>query len=151
LLISESAKSFERFLEDRGRTIDTLSGRDALPAFIDWYQVERADDALGPNEDGDMMLFEWGTYDWGHGPTFQYGVTRQFIGGDGEDEDLWQLRLVLHFADSDQTQLLGSGNQWCHSTAEVSSFADFVAQAPATHYVLGQAPLRVELDLGQAG
>ena len=31
-----------------------------------------------------MLLYQWGTYDWGEGKYFQIDITRQFILGEGK-------------------------------------------------------------------
>jgi hypothetical protein len=56
-------------------------------------------------EDGDMMLYEWGIFDSGMGPSFQFGLTRQFIrSGDSSDDAITQLRLVIHFDTTDEAR-----------------------------------------------
>jgi hypothetical protein len=45
--------------------------------------------------DGDMLLFQYGTYDWGNGKFFEFNVTRQFIKAN-EDEP-YQLSMTLFF------------------------------------------------------
>lgn len=32
-----------------------------------------------------MLLFQWGTYDWGHGPHFEVDLTRELIRHGAED------------------------------------------------------------------
>ena len=44
-----------------------------------------------------MLLHQWGTYDWGEGPSFQFDITRQLISVAGADDDMWQLSVTLHF------------------------------------------------------
>lgn len=50
-----------------------------------------------------MLLFEWGTFDWGDGPRFEVDITRHFIFGEGEDENIWQLWIKCQFAPSEVT------------------------------------------------
>ena len=47
------------------------------------------------DKDADALLFQYGTYDWGKGESFQFDITRQFIKPD-EDEP-YQLSMTLHF------------------------------------------------------
>jgi hypothetical protein len=49
----------------------------------------------GDDEDGDMLLFQYGTHDWGNGKFFELNVTRQFIKLN-EDEP-YQLSMTLFF------------------------------------------------------
>src|SRR5699024_7432681 len=53
-----------------------------LSAFAE-YRVEQAE----LEEDGDMLLFQWGTYDWGHGRHFEVDLTRQVILPSPDPED----------------------------------------------------------------
>jgi hypothetical protein len=56
-----------------------IADADALVGLmLDWYVSERADD-VDLSADGDMLLFQWGTYDRAKGPIFQYDITRQLL------------------------------------------------------------------------
>ena len=46
-------------------------------------------------KDSDMLLFQYGTYDWGKGDFFEFNITRQFMEAD-EDEP-YQLSMTLYF------------------------------------------------------
>ena len=120
--------------------------------MVRFYVDERAD-GVDIDQDGDMLLFQWGTYDWGEGPSFQYGIVRQLMptDDDDDDDDIWQLSLTAHFAPADEARTLGDGERWCSSPDDVEEFLDFVRQHPATIYADGHPPSRVELTLGVAG
>lgn len=150
MLSSESRAAFEGLLRDRELTVDTLDVPAAISAMIDFYVMHRSDDT-NLSRDGDMLLFEWGTYSWGQGPSFRWKVTRQFITGAGDDEDFWQLSLTLHYDPTDVSEGLGSGNRWCSSPDEVEEFRTFVFEQPASTWALGASPQRVELDFQPAG
>jgi hypothetical protein len=80
-----------------------------------------------------MLLFQWGTYDWGSGKHFEVDVTRQVIFPDEADDDaLWQLHLTYRAAPSPERTALGSGNRWCSSHTEVAEFESFLRCAAAT-------------------
>lgn len=143
---SDALKEFERFLKSRGANVDTLSVRDGIDAMIDFYQTVRADDCAVDN-DGDMLLLQWGTYDWGQGPRFELGVTRQFIRDGGEDEDIWQLSLKFLF----EPNAIESGNRWCASPAELDEFVTFVRTHASQAVAPGARPLGVEVSFEEAG
>src|SRR5262245_18431850 len=64
--------------------------------MCDWYRTNRVDD-VSLDSDGDMLLFDWGTYSWNN-DRFSYDFTRQLIvDGDSDDDELWQLSLTLLF------------------------------------------------------
>ncbi len=143
---ADALHEFERFLEARGASIGNLSVRDGIDAMIHFYRTVRADDCSLESH-GEMLLFQWGTYDWGQGPRFGLGIARQFIRAGGEDEDIWQLSLTFLFAPNP----LERGHRWCASPAELNEFVTFVGMHAALAVVTGAAPLGVELDFEEAG
>jgi hypothetical protein len=151
---SDAREHFEQFLASRATSVTSLDARSAVESTIDFYVNARADD-VDPEDDGDMLLFQWGTYDWGDGPAFEYDITRQLItGGSGaEDADnaLWQLSLTLEYEPNDQTQALGSGEKWCSGLAGVDELRGVIETAPATIYARRSIPRTVELHFGPAG
>ena len=118
--------------------------------MVEFYIERRADDA-NIDEDGDMLLFQWGTYDWGDGPSFEYDVTRQFtIQGEDDEDEIWQLSLTLHYPESEVASRAGAGDRWCCSPDEVDGFVLFVEHAPATAFARERLPERVELHFEPA-
>lgn len=128
---------------------------DGIDAMLAFYRNTRADDC-SLDEDGDMLLFQWGTHDWGEGPCFELGITRQFIGPHGEDPDcgdpdcdeldVWQLSLTLVFSPN----TIPSGDRWCHSPAEQDEFSAFVRTHGAYLAAVRATPVRVELHFESA-
>ena len=53
--------------------------------MLAFYASERCDGCV-LEEDGDMLLFQWGTYNWGDSTHFELNITRQLMPG-GEDGD----------------------------------------------------------------
>lgn len=156
---AEIRTGFEAALAARGLTLEGLDAATAIAAVTDFYVNQRLDD-VDPGEDGDGLLFQWGTYDWGDGPTFQYDLTRQTIStgpaGDDDDDDdddggIWQLSLVLHFAPSVETAALGEGDRWCWNPDHVPELLEFIDSVPCTQFARTHTPLRVELDHDSAG
>lgn len=122
--------------------------------MLDFYLSERADD-VDVDADGDMLLFQWGTYDWGDGPSFQYDLTRQFITETGDepfgDESFWQLSLVLHFEPNAETTAVGSGDRWCNGLSAVDELRRFINDVAASTLAQRFTPSRTELRFGPAG
>lgn len=142
----DALKEFHGFLQARGMGAAKLSVDEGIDAMIDFYRSARADDCL-LDHDGDMLLFQWGSHDWGKGPHFELDITRQFIRDDGEDEDIWQLSLTFVFPPT----AMASGNHWCLTPDDLDAFAKFVVAHPAFAASLNATPLRVELDFERAG
>jgi hypothetical protein len=102
-----------------------------------FYSSERADDC-DVAADGDMLLFQWGTYDWGHGRHFEFDITRQFIPGlpsvnppRESDFPIRQLSWTLVFGPTAELAALGRGNRWCHRPQLLPEFVNEVSGLPA--------------------
>ncbi len=145
----EAKTEFENFLSRRGLALASMTPSAALDAMTAFYRDVRADDC-DMRADGDMLLCEWGTHDWGAGPRFEFDVTRQLSPG-AEDEDIWQLRLCLRFAPDDGLRALGSGNRWCESLEGLADFEDFVRASPAYRSVGRRSDAETALDYDCAG
>lgn len=142
----DALDEFKRVLATRGTSVANVSVRDGVDAMLAFYWTTRADDCSVDN-DGDMLLPQWGTYDRGKGRRFELDITRQFIRAGGEDEAIWQLSLTFVFPPN----ALPSGNRWCRSPADVDDFAAFVRSHPAVAAASQAPPAKVELDFECAG
>ena len=127
---------FLKRLEAAGLSLETLTPAAGVEAMLAYYAEERAEGC--PFEaDGDMLLFQWGTYDWGDGPAFEVDITRQLIVADDEDEEPRQLRLTFRFEPA-SGGAAGEGTKWCQSLAELARFRRFVTQSAALKAVVGR-------------
>jgi hypothetical protein len=140
---ADALEELKRFLKSRSASLDTLSVRDGIDAMIDFYRTVRTDDC-DLESDGDMLLFQWGTYGRGR---FEVDITRQFVRAGGEDEDIWQLSLTFAFAPN----AIPSGNRWCASPAELEEFATFVTTHSALAATENETPVGIELNFEAAG
>jgi hypothetical protein len=102
-------------------------------------------------EEADMLLFQWGTYDWGTGEHFAFNLTRQLIVGDGEDDDIWQLSLTFEFELDNELRALRGGNKWCGSLPELPEFREYVHRSAAFTTCGERQIRRTVLDYGIAG
>ncbi len=153
-LISMKAKrakqEFERLIQRSGMRVGSLSPARGLEMMLAFYRTVRFDDVdLAGN--GDMLLYQWGTYDWGEGESFEFDITRQLILGTGEDEDIFQLSLTFKFQPTVALRQLGAGNRWCHSLEKVEEFRSFIDSSPAIIAVGQATPSKVQLEYGLAG
>jgi hypothetical protein len=123
---------FEKFVRKSGTTIARLAPENGIRLMLEFYKQIRADNCP-IDEDGDMLLYQWGTYNWGEGPYFQCDITRQFIetGFEGDDS-ISQLSMCFYFCPSEELKELKSGNRWCSSPTELSDFESFI-KANATY------------------
>lgn len=129
-----------------GKPVEQLMPREAIAAMCDFYAEQRAEGAE-LDEDGDMLLYQWGVYSFDEPEAFQIDITRQFMVS-GEDEPL-QLQLTCYFQPTDALRKISASNQWCASPDELPQFRKFVEASEAFKAVADAKPDRVELDFGQ--
>lgn len=149
----DARQEFERFLHGRGLDERDLELADGCEALFDFYRDTRPNGRVfEQHEDADMLLFQWGTYDWGTGEHFAFDLTRQLIvGEDAEDEDIWQLSVTFEFAADDDLRALGNGNKWCHSLSELPEFREYVRRSAAFAACTEHQVRRTVIDYGVAG
>lgn len=143
-------KRFEKFLADRQVTVTTARPLAGMQAMVDFYRSVRVP-GCELDKSGDMLLYQWGTYDWGHGNWFELDLTRQFMFGDSEDENIWQLSLTYRFRPTPTLTAIGKSNRWCHLPDELHEFWSFVSTSDAMSAVGNQTANSVELSYFNAG
>src|SRR5438128_1563161 len=115
---------FLKRLEVAGLSLDALTPAAGVEAMFAYFAEERAD-GCPSDEDGDMLLFQWGVHEWGEGPAFEISIVRQFIVATEEDVEPRQLDLRFQFEPVAGTYV-GNGNRWCESPDRLSEFRRFV-------------------------
>ena len=131
--------------------IAALTPVQGIRLMLDFYKEVRAEDCE-PDEDGDMLLFQWGTYDWGQGRAFQFDITRQFIVSEDEDNDaISQLSFKFHFMPSAGLDAIKGGNRWCSGPDELADFEAFIIASDAYRAVQALQPSKVTLEYGITG
>jgi hypothetical protein len=147
---NEVKKEFARYLATRGEAFPNMTPAPALEAVLSFYRDVRAEEC-DPAAGQDMLLFQWGTYDWGKGKHFELDITRQFMFEDGEDEDIWQFHVTFKFHPTQELVDLKSGNRWCESPEDLPSFASFVRGHPASAAVGSRTDGQPSLEYECAG
>lgn len=146
---AKAEKEFRKFVENHGLAIERLTPYLALDAMFAFYREIPASDCLECEQD--MLLFQWGTYDWGKGRHFEIDITRQFIRGEGEDDDIWQLSLTVRVPPEPALEALERGHRWCQCREDLELFQGFVAASAAFKAVGQREDGRTELRFGCAG
>jgi len=143
--------AFVSFLETRKLDLSDLSLRDGIAAMLDFYRDVRAT-GLDLSKQDDMLLFQWGTYDWGRGEHFEVDITRQLIFKDspGDDARIWQLSLTFAFEPSPELLALGDRNKWCDLPGDLPDFTAFVLTSPAVVMATHRQAVRVTLRYERA-
>ncbi|WP_050470663.1 hypothetical protein [Herbaspirillum chlorophenolicum] len=100
---------------------------------------------------GDMLLFQWGTYDWGMGKAFEIDLTRQTIDDlddvDEQTDSMRQLHITLRFQDNQATSELAEGNKWCSHASEIAPFRKSVSQSEVFYWLKSHDPISVKVVL----
>ncbi len=97
------------------------------------------------------LLYQWGCYDWGEGEFFELNITRQFIDGAGEDEDIRQLLLTFKYKPTTSLRRVKDGNLWCKSPNDLKKFQSFIDSSEALRAVAETDPAQVTLNLDIVG
>lgn len=140
---STSATSFDEFLAQRHLAIATLTIPQLVENTLAFYRSVRAL-GLAPNHDADMLLFQWGVFNWGKGEFFEFDITRQFISaGKTGDDAISQLRCTAYFIPTPSLRAIPVSNRWCTSISEAESFSNFIISSAAYRAVQGSKPSKV--------
>jgi hypothetical protein len=143
---AEARQHLERRAAEHGLDLTSLRAPAAVDLVLGWFERERTDDARPLDEEGDGILFQWGTYGVADSLTFQYDLTRQFIFDDAGEQSVWQLSLTLHFAPTSDTERLGAGSCWCFDPSQTPSFRQGIEASPASACVAAWQPAAVTCD-----
>ena len=143
----QSLKALTERIEATGASLANLTAAEGVAAMLSFYADERAD-GCDLDEDGDMLLYQWGVYPSGRsGETFQLDITRQFILP--RQDEPYQLSLTFHFPATPKLTKIKPGDEWCSSPDEMKGFRETVLKSPAYRAVAKDAPKRIELDFSQ--
>ena len=136
---SESVKAFEDFASAKGIDLRASTPRAGIQAILE-FQAEVTCAVCSE----DMLLYEWGTYDWGSGKYFELTMTRQFIETELEDDDaISQLTLVYQYIPRSEMETLGLGNHWQDGPGD---FRQFIFASASFNLVADAMPDQVELS-----
>jgi hypothetical protein len=157
MLARNALDQFNNWISQAGVSLKQLSASDAIDRMVNFYVQVRADDCE-LEADGDMLLFQWGVYNWGTGEFFEYNITRQFIVSEihEDDQEEWtddfigQLSLTLKYAPSSELRNMASGNRWCRHPNEIADFVAFIDQHEATAKMRNLTVEAIELTFGNA-
>lgn len=95
--------------------------------MLGFYREVRPEGVRALDEDGDTLLFEWGTFDWGNGNYFEIIIHRQFVDAELQDDDaISQLRLTFYFAPTEDILKLKEGGRWCDQPKWLAEFETFI-------------------------
>jgi hypothetical protein len=114
VLIRATKAVLVSMLDDVGanRSAPTATDVRAVVETFRRFAALPAEDAAPPQEDGDGVLAQFGTYDLRGQDEFSVDLTRQFAEGRAEDAATWQLSCTFYWSASAATDVLASGQLW---------------------------------------
>ena len=136
-------------LHEQKKSLHGLVLRDGVDWIIDRYINQRIDGAE-ISEDGDMLLFQWGSYKWFPPGTISLDLTRQITLSDaGIDEDIMlQLRCVYHYK---MKGVKPSGHFWCRSPLNCDVFTKNIIKNDLYIIYSSIEPHSITLDINDCG
>jgi len=127
---------------------DGAVGASLLTSAVIGFFKNVAFNGLEP-DGGDQLLFQWGIFDWGHGPSFEFDITRQFITAGGRsDAAISQLRVTAHYQPTSVLAAIKQGNAWCKSKLEVEPFERLILGSASFEAVQAVTPQKVAVVWG---
>jgi hypothetical protein len=106
--VTDSKKTLEQIVNSN-ITDDNITPETALTSILEFYKNYKTKSG-SENADDDILLFQYGTYDWdGNGGKFEFNLTRQIV--DPDDEEYHQVKLTLYYKIADIGQI-ESFNLW---------------------------------------
>lgn len=143
---SQSVAAMHQFLAARGLSASRLTVPQLIESGLEFYRSVRAS-GLAKTPQSDMLLFQWGVYNWGHGENFELDLTRQFISaGFFGDDAISQLSCTAYFPPTPELRALPASNRWCGSIAEIEPFSRFIGESAAFRAVSSVAPARINIE-----
>jgi len=85
------------------------SVKNIVKVFIENYLKESK--KYNRREDADMLLFQYGVYDWGNGKNLEIDFVRQLI----KDEDIIQIHITLTIPFEEKFSTIESYEEWYNS------------------------------------
>ncbi|MFG6459168.1 hypothetical protein [Roseateles sp. BYS96W] len=145
----QSAGAWVKFLESRKLRTASLRPHELVLAALDFFVSTRAT-GLDSEPGSDMLLYQWGVFDFGRGEFFEFDLTRQFISdGHSGDEAFSQLRCTAYFSPTPELRAIPSANRWCKSRADAGEFKKFILGSRAYAAVENRVAAKVVAEWGR--
>lgn len=137
---------FEHFAAVNGVDPDEDPHAKVFDTMLGYYAAVRVN-GCDPGDDEDMLLVDWGSYDWGDGRAYEVDLSRQVILPGRNDEAVVQLHIVYRFPNIGDIAKVAAGNDWWGTPASVDEFAEALKSNPALALAADAESLSVEIYL----
>src|SRR5688572_7711445 len=111
---------FEEILRSHGYPRTPVTPARGIESMLAFFEQNRVSECPIDHQ-ADMLLYQWGTFDWGHGEHFELDITRQVIPHPEElDPEILQLHVTFCFPPTPTLHQLRGGNRWCESPLDLA-------------------------------
>ena len=123
---------FRKKVEGLIHSSPTLNIDDALEVTLDFFKNFKISGVDTTVTDNDMLLFQYGTYDWhdGKGENFTVNLTRQFYVENNDSEEFYQLGLTLYYESKNFIDIK-SFNKWSIEFSKIDDWEKSIKDTPA--------------------
>lgn len=127
---TESVEKLTEYANLSGVAMLNCAPQNGFEQFFSFHEKVKADGCEDP--ESDMLLFQWGAYDWGKGKFFEMNITRQFSECVLEDDNaISQLSLTFKYEPTAALEAIGAGNAWSDGPIASDTFPEHVFRSPA--------------------
>jgi hypothetical protein len=140
-------RSFFRYLKTKGLSNEDLSLLSLPTLFPDYYK-EIPFEEVDRENDGDILLYQYGIYDWGEGRYFEIDLTRQFyeVFAETEDQQIFQQRVVFYFS-ADKFEQIQPFNSWSNECTDLDDFRQRILDSDGFVAASREIPLKLEVSV----
>jgi hypothetical protein len=134
-----------------GNSLGAIPPKNGIEHMLNYYNQKKYLDAE-KEADGDMLLFQYGIYDWGEGKHFEYDITRQVIFNSPsrtDDDSIFQISLTYRFSPEKYSSLISSNKWSTEFNNSTNEFKNYINNSIATEMVKGEQPIEVILSVEQ--
>lgn len=137
---------FEHFAAATGVDLGGDPHARVLDAMLRFYAEVRVN-GCDPADDEDMLLLDWGSYDWGQGRAYEIDLSRQVVLPGRGAEAVVELHVVYRFPNTGDLARIPVGNDWWGSAGSVDDFAEVLRSNVAVSAAAEAEPLSLEIYL----
>ena len=126
IALEKIENEYAKWLEKTFTNAEPGNVDELIHASVTLFQEFKIKGIPADDGDNDMMLFQYGTYDWGAGRFFEFDITRQFM-KPNEDEP-YQLSMTLFFEPNECERYSSWSNEfetlekWAENSKETEGY-----------------------------
>ena len=146
--LKDIKKAYRKIIKQEKDSGTFLTVDNLLSFSIKQYSEIHVENILSIEEDGDMLLFQYGSYDE---KSFYIDITRQLIPDEEnacEDENIWQLSLVFFYDVKDFVRI-EDDNSWNTDFKTTEEWLNQIKHSEVYRIAKNLTAIKYELDFSQ--